>query len=42
MRLWPTSKTTYAKVGANEVPLLGVDDKRMITVVPSLSANGCP
>lgn len=40
MRLVPTGKHTRAPKGSKEVPLVGQDDKRMITVVLAISAAG--
>ena len=40
IHLVPKSSFTRARVGAKEIPLIGQDDKRQITLVPPVAADG--
>ena len=42
MNLVPVGKFTYAKKGQKHVQLLGLDDKRQLTLVPAITAAGAP
>lgn len=40
MRLVPIGNRTRVSRGARDVPMLGQDDKRMITIVPAITVAG--